>query len=330
MLMKLKLKARALWNVIENGGADAQEEMMALEALCDAVPPEMVPTIAKKEMAKEAWDAIATMRIGDDRVKRSMAQQLRRRFDLTTFSDGETVKDYALRLESMAVHINTLGEELKDLEIVANILRSVPPRFKQITIAIKTLLDVSTMSVADLTGWLKEAEEAFEEAPASLQHDGKLYLTEEEWNSRRKKREEEHGGGASSGSTRCGGVCGRREGGGPPSGSSTTNRPTGDECRHCGKMGHWARECRSKPKKEQAHITQDKEEASLWLVTASPTLSPVVDVHACDDSTLQEAGREHGVGGSRAASTGSVAQFEIREEKVFAHLREEKDREAET
>jgi hypothetical protein len=53
LLMKVKLKARALWSVIEDGGADQQEEMMALNALCGAVPPEMVPTIAK-ETTKEA------------------------------------------------------------------------------------------------------------------------------------------------------------------------------------------------------------------------------------------------------------------------------------
>jgi hypothetical protein len=58
---------------------------------------------------------------------------------------------------------------VKDSEIVVKMFRSLPPRFKQITIVIKTLFDVSTMSVADLTGWLKEAEEAFEEAPPSLQ-----------------------------------------------------------------------------------------------------------------------------------------------------------------
>jgi hypothetical protein len=52
LLMKVKLKVRALWSVIENGGVDQQEEMMVLDALCRAVPPEMVPTIAKKEMAK--------------------------------------------------------------------------------------------------------------------------------------------------------------------------------------------------------------------------------------------------------------------------------------
>jgi hypothetical protein len=66
----------------------------------------------------------------------------------------------------MAVHLTTLGE-VKDDEIIAKMLRSLPPRFKQITI--KTLLDVSTMSVADLTGRLKEEDEVFEEAPTSLQ-----------------------------------------------------------------------------------------------------------------------------------------------------------------
>jgi hypothetical protein len=78
----------------------------------------------------------------------------------------------------MAAYLTTIDEEVKDDEIVAKMLKSLSPRFKQITITIKTLLDVSTMSVADLIGRLKEAEE---EAPTSLQHDGKLYLTEEEW-----------------------------------------------------------------------------------------------------------------------------------------------------
>jgi hypothetical protein len=52
----------------------------------------------------------------------------------------------------MAAHLTTLSEEVKDGEIVAKMLRSLPPRFKQITITIKMLLDVSTMSIADLTG----------------------------------------------------------------------------------------------------------------------------------------------------------------------------------
>jgi hypothetical protein len=49
--------------------------MIALDALCGAVPPEMVSTIVKKETAKEVWDAITTMRVGDVRVKKTTTQQ---------------------------------------------------------------------------------------------------------------------------------------------------------------------------------------------------------------------------------------------------------------
>jgi hypothetical protein len=71
LLIKLKLKAWALWSVIEDSGTNQQEDMIALYILCDVVPPEMVLTIAKNEMVKEAWDAIATITVGDDRMKKA-------------------------------------------------------------------------------------------------------------------------------------------------------------------------------------------------------------------------------------------------------------------
>jgi hypothetical protein len=51
--------------------------MMTLDALCSAVPSEMVPTIAKKETTKEAWDVITTMRVGDDHVRKPTMHHLR-------------------------------------------------------------------------------------------------------------------------------------------------------------------------------------------------------------------------------------------------------------
>jgi hypothetical protein len=103
---------------------------------------------------------------------------------------------------------------------------------------IKTLLDVLTMSFADLIGRLKEAEEAFEEAPTSLQQDGKLYLTEEEWDTRRKKREVENHSGSGARGGGAGKGRGRGWGHGGSSSSGPSSKPSGDECQWCGKMGH--------------------------------------------------------------------------------------------
>jgi hypothetical protein len=89
------------------------------------------------------------------------------------------------------------------------------------------------------------------------------------------------------------------------------NKPTDDECRRCGKMWHWARECRSKPKKEQAHVAQDEEEGPLLLMAATLTrpkvsLTPgyVVDV------------------------TSSREEIELKEGNVYTHLDEEKEHDA--
>jgi hypothetical protein len=168
LLMKVKLKARVLWNAIKYGGSDVQEEMMALDTLCSVIPQEMTPSIVKMETAKEAWEAIATMRVGNDRVRKATAQQIRRKFDMATCNEGETVEDYALCLNSLAAHLSTLCERIKEGQIVEKMLRTLPPQFRQISIVIKTLLDVLKMSVADLTGHLKEAEETFEEPPVSM------------------------------------------------------------------------------------------------------------------------------------------------------------------
>jgi hypothetical protein len=208
-LMKVKLRARGLWRAIDGGDVEEQEDMMALDALCSAVPPEMARAIADKETAKEAWDSIATMRVGDDRVKENSAQQLRREFELASFKDGETVEDFALRLTSMQASLEALGEELEEKQLVLKMLRSVPSRYKQMVASIRTLLDISMLTVADLVGRLKASEDCLEETPATLQHEGKLYMTAEEWESRRKKSDGERTGGGSGSSGGRGGsdVC---------------------------------------------------------------------------------------------------------------------------
>ena len=99
--MKLKLQAHNLWDIIESGDGEFHDDRTALEVICSGVPPEMVPTLATKPSAKEAWEAIRAMRIGDDRVRKSTAQSLRAEYEQIAFRDGESVEDFALRLSNI-------------------------------------------------------------------------------------------------------------------------------------------------------------------------------------------------------------------------------------
>jgi hypothetical protein len=71
-----------------------------------------------------------TIRVRDNRVKKSMPQQLSQKFDLAMYEDGETVEDYELLLNDMAVYLTMLSEEVKDSEIIVEMLHSLLSCFK--------------------------------------------------------------------------------------------------------------------------------------------------------------------------------------------------------
>lgn len=76
LMMKVMLQARSLWEAVNTGDTDFQEDPMAMEAILRAVPPEMLSTLVVKPMAKDTWDAIKLMRVGVNRVRKSKAHQL--------------------------------------------------------------------------------------------------------------------------------------------------------------------------------------------------------------------------------------------------------------
>ena len=65
MTGKLRVGCKAL-GACDLGGVSHQDVRMVLEVLIRAVPPEMVSMVAVKETAKEAWDAIKTLRVDND------------------------------------------------------------------------------------------------------------------------------------------------------------------------------------------------------------------------------------------------------------------------
>jgi hypothetical protein len=94
--MKVQLEARGLWSAVDPGNAEFQVDRMTLDAICSAVPPEMVTSLAMKDMAMEAWESIKTMCIGDEHVRLVTTLKLRHEYETLTFCEGDGVEDFAM------------------------------------------------------------------------------------------------------------------------------------------------------------------------------------------------------------------------------------------
>ena len=143
--------------------------------------------LGSKKSVKEAWEAVKTMRVGADRVKEANAQHLLKDFENIAFKEGETVDDFAMRINALAADLRTLGESLDETKVVKKMLRVLPNKYAQIAISIETMLDLKKLSLEDLVGRLRMAEDRME-IESITDKAGKLMLTEEEWTARNRHR----------------------------------------------------------------------------------------------------------------------------------------------
>ncbi|KAL8094192.1 hypothetical protein AgCh_035895 [Apium graveolens] len=67
-----------------------------MAAMYQAIPEDILLSITENKMAKEAWDAIKTMCLGADKVKKTKAQTLRAEFESMTVKETEQLDDFCL------------------------------------------------------------------------------------------------------------------------------------------------------------------------------------------------------------------------------------------
>jgi hypothetical protein len=183
LIMKIKLQARNLWEAIEPGDVTLQEDRMALDAITSAVPQEMLVSLAVKATAAEAWEAVRSLQIGSEAVRNARAQRLRMEFESIRFKEGESIDDFTMRLGSLVAALGTLGEVIKEQQVLQKLLRVVPKHLSQVAVAIEVTQDLSKLTLQDAGDRLRAAEDRAVEDDAlpPPRVDGKLLLTEEQW-----------------------------------------------------------------------------------------------------------------------------------------------------
>jgi hypothetical protein len=133
----------------------------------------------------------------------------------------------------------------------------------------------------EVTGHLHIIEQRKKKSESTIDKQGRLLLTEEEWLACIKiRKNSDKGGGSNSGK-------GRKKATKSHGKEEEKKVPSDDEpirCTNCGKKGHWAKDYWSKPrKKEKAHVAEiEEEESSLFLLSTttiqniSPSTAPIL------------------------------------------------------
>ncbi|XP_062185940.1 uncharacterized protein LOC133889430 [Phragmites australis] len=241
------------------------QAMMEDQGVWEAIEPVTGAAVDEKKDKKARSHLFQTL------LEDLLMQVVRKK---TTKEEGETLDQYAGRLNSMSVRYINLGETLDDATLVKKLFDIVPDRFLNVIVGIEQFYDLNKMP--------------FEEARGGLRH-----LKNAEWQARQKKdvgnssssnKGKSHLAVDSSNRDRGGRGCGRGRGKGGRGGMSCNDEESGSGGGrrnkshiwyfNCYKMGHYANKCKAPKKKEdETHLTcaDDTEPALLLMVSEEPT-----------------------------------------------------------
>ncbi|XP_012084119.1 uncharacterized protein LOC105643278 [Jatropha curcas] len=98
---------------------------------------------------------------GNQKVKKSLLNALRREFEVLEMRKDETTTEYFARVMLVANKMRSNGEEMPDKKIVEKILRTLTEKFTYVVVSIEESKDTNTMSIDELQSLLVVREQKF-------------------------------------------------------------------------------------------------------------------------------------------------------------------------
>ena len=98
---------------------------------------------------------------GNERVKRSLLQTLRRDFEVLEMKNEENIDDYFGRVMDVFNKMRSNEEDMSDSKIVEKILRTLTKKFTYVVVSIEKSKDIGKMTIDELQSSLSLHEKKF-------------------------------------------------------------------------------------------------------------------------------------------------------------------------
>ncbi|KAG7547574.1 Zinc finger CCHC-type superfamily [Arabidopsis suecica] len=242
--MTMALKVHKVWEAIEPGSTDIDQNNLASALLLQSIPEALTLQVGKLNTAKKIWDAIKSRHLGADRVKDARLQTLMGEFERMKMKETEKIDDFAGRLSELCTKSAALGNDIEEPKLVKKFLNSLPrKKYIHIIAALEQVLDLNTTSFEDIVGRLKAYEERICDDDENQEDDqGKLMYANSDtqtsgnnWSASRGRGQGGRFYGRGRGRGRYGNNYQQNNGG---------NRDTSKiTCYRCDKLGHYASDC---------------------------------------------------------------------------------------
>ena len=192
------MEDQGIWAAIQptaNTIVDLKLDQKAKVHILQVLPEDLLMQVAKKNTSKEIWESLKTRFVGADCAKNACLQALKSDFSAMRMTDGETLDQYAGRINTISVQYSNVGGTLEESVMVKKFYDTVLDKYLPIIAGVEQFCILEEMSFEEAVSRLKAYEDhTRSRTPGSeLMINGQLLLSQGEWELRQKK-----GGGENS------------------------------------------------------------------------------------------------------------------------------------
>ena len=260
--MKMLLVSKGLWSAVCGEAVTAAKEQQAHAAIVLNLADSQLLHVIGAESAMAAWGKLAMFHRTQDMANRLWLNEKFASFKYTASS----ISGHVMELEELVMKMKSASCEPSEEDVCAVMLRSLPPSYETLVQAFR--MAVTSFKFSDLVSKLI-AEEVRQSDSAWIEDATALYANKKSGKQWSKKQQ------------------GRR-----------SKKPAG-ACFNCGKIGHYARDCRSS--RVPRDTTNDHSNVAFTACKARPATTGLwtverqhicAKIEICLRSTMKYSARE--------------------------------------